>query len=246
MARSKRQSLRQASRTPHNSNSPAPPNALVSIVITSRPAAPSSGVTSPDLSMSTRSGTVEYDTPDTSNFVTPAASVSGRPSCSTSRMANTSKASALTMASPQPGTKRKRAARRSGLITTSDSVDTSRDEEIALQLQGEEYNTEEEEAAPPKKRGRSGQKAKVSMVIPDSEDENEELDLAVSDSSLSLHESEFDDSEMVDSANEEGAESDLNSAPPEEDAQPRRAARRAARRAVNGMNLLSHGNISYS
>jgi hypothetical protein len=65
-----------------------------------------------------------------------------------------------TEASPQPGIKRKRNTA-SKLNKSIVATDTSQDEQIAQQLQDDEYNGELEEIAPPSKRSRSGKKQSV-------------------------------------------------------------------------------------
>jgi hypothetical protein len=89
---------------------------------------------------STRSASSEYETPATSAAVTPAESISrGRPSRSLLR--NTSvKDFKLGGTSINATTKRKRPSRGKSLMSTT--ADTSRDEEVALQLQEDEYKDE--------------------------------------------------------------------------------------------------------
>ena len=168
MARSiaKRHSLRQAARLSESQSnglaSPAPSKSLGDDTVSSRQPVFSSGLTSPNLSSSTRSGTADFDTPNTSSFVTPAVSVSGRASRSSTRI-STSKAMSFNSSdkdSPLSGTKRKRTIA-SKLKHSTIASDTSRDEQLAQKLQDDEYNGEIEEITPPNKRGRTGKKRSI-------------------------------------------------------------------------------------
>src|ERR1700759_535043 len=130
---SKRQSLRQAARLsesqPNGPGSTTPSHSLNGVAVSSRQLATSSGLTSPNLSNSTRSGTADFDTPNTSTFATPAVSVSGRASRSSTRL-SASKVMSLNSSdkdSPQPGTKRKRTAA-SKLKHSATAPDVSQDE----------------------------------------------------------------------------------------------------------------------
>jgi hypothetical protein len=163
----KRQSLRQSSGS--NDTEPVVPNRFVGVVVPVSRTTPSSGFTSPNVS-STRSGTVDLDTPNTSTFVTPAASVSGGARRSSARSSLLNKATALNeskMASPQPGSKRKRTSTSTSNLNNSTVVsNTTLDEQLARQLQEDEYNDEDEEVTRPKKRGRPSE---MINLITDSE-----------------------------------------------------------------------------
>jgi hypothetical protein len=163
----KRQSLRQSSGP--NDTKPVVLDRFVGVVVPVSRTSPSSGFTSPNVS-STRSGTVDLDTPNTSTFVTPAASVSGGARRSSARFSLLNKATALNeskMASPQPGSKRKRTSTSTSNLNSSTAAsNTALDEQIARQLQEDEYNDEDEEVTQPKKRGRPSE---VMNLITDSE-----------------------------------------------------------------------------
>jgi hypothetical protein len=141
-------------------------------VIIPKKATASVSTSGPSRDASTRSVSTEYETPSTSAAVTPAESVSrGRPSRSLLR--NTSiKDFKLGGSSINTTTKRKRPSR--GKSLTSTTIDTSRDEEVALQLQEDEYKDESFDFKIPNLSKSFKPKAfnKMKLEVSDSDDES--------------------------------------------------------------------------